>query len=88
MKITKKHQKLIISELYLIIDINRVGSDEIDFIEDILEGFENLKVKELTKDKLVEVRNQVIDLKNWSDRLGSDENSIINDIVKLIDNLV
>jgi hypothetical protein len=88
MKITKKHQKLIISELYLIIDINRVGSDEIDFIENILEGFENLKVKELTKDKLVEVRNQVIDLKNWSDRLGSDENGIINDIIKLIDNLV
>jgi len=88
MKITKKHQKDIIRNLYLIIDINRVGSDEIDFIEEILEGFENLTVKELTAEKLVEVRNQVIDLKNWSDRLGSDENHIINEIAELISKLV
>ena len=85
MKISKKLQTEIVNNLYTIIDINRVGSDEIDVIEDILEGFENLTLKKLTVDKLTEIKSELLDLKNWSDRLGSDENYIINHIIQIID---
>ena len=87
-KMTKTYQKEIVDYLYTIIDINRVGSDEIDAIESILSDFESLTLKNITIEKLNTVKKKVIDITKWSDRLGSDELFIINRIVKIVDYLV
>jgi len=87
-KMTKTYQKEIVDYLYTIIDINRVGSDEIDAIESILSDFESLTLKNITIEKLNTVKKEVIDITKWCDRLGSDELFIINRIVKIVDYLV
>ena len=88
MKITLKQKKDIASDLHTIIDINRVGSDEIDFITDILKSFEKQPLKELTREKLITIREQVKDLQGWSARFSGDERYISNCVVKLIDSIV
>jgi len=84
MKINKKNKQEIIDDLYTIIEINRVGSDEIDFIENIISDLEKLKIKDITTEVLLKVSNEINDLPKWSDRLGSDELYLINKINKYI----
>lgn len=86
--IDNKYKKEIVDNLYTIIDINRIGSDEIDCIEDILAEFENLKIKDITEENILKVRKEIIEMSKWSDRLGSDEIFLINRIVKITNYLV
>lgn len=74
----------ILNLLYLIIDINRVGSDEISVIEDCIEIIEKNNTPYVSIENLNTVSNHLTDLYSWSDRLGSDEVGIIKDILQLV----
>ena len=87
-KMTIKIKNEIIEGLYTIININRVGSDEIEVLETIISNFENKKLVDITKKDLSFIQCEINDLLNWSDRLGGDEISIIKNISSCIDNLI
>lgn len=81
---TTKIKNEVIDLMYLIIDINRVGSDEISEIEDTISIIENKSLKNITNEDKTQIISNLTELTQWSDRLGSDEISIINDIIKLL----
>jgi len=84
MKFNKKNKQEIIDDLYTIIEINRVGSDEIDTIENVINDLEKLKIKDITKKSLTDALKEIEELLSWSDRLGSDELYLIDKVSKYI----
>lgn len=78
---TNKTKIEIIDLLYLIIDINRVGSDETSII---IDSISIIKKKNFTdKDKKKIIKN-LMEIIEWSARIGSNEHSIIEEIINLL----
>lgn len=81
---TKDTKKNILDNLYLVIYINRVGSDEIDVLEDTIASLELLHVTNITDNDKEKLVSNIKDILSWSDRLGSDEYHILNETIDLI----
>jgi len=80
---TKLEKNIILSNLNLVIDINRVGSDEIDVINECLDIL-NKPVQEITKLDKIQCSTNISELLEWSDRLGSDEYEILGESLELL----